>query len=316
MNAPQAAGIETRAAVRAAGLTKRYGELAAVDGLDLEIAPGEFFGLLGPNGSGKTTTLHMLATLIRPSAGSANVAGFDIAREQVEVRASIGLVFQESALDRTLTVAQNLRFAGLLHDLAPRVIEERSRELLELFDLAERRDQPVATLSGGMRRALDIVRGVLHQPRCLLLDEPTIGLDLPNRRRIWRFIERLRARTGMTVLLTTHYLEEADGCDRVVFIRKGRLVESGAPRHLVARLGRHILEVEGADLDGLVAALESRLGTALRDGDAAHFRCADEDVAVLARLQAEIGPRASAWRVRRPNLNDVFLWVAAGKAVG
>jgi ABC-2 type transport system ATP-binding protein len=316
MNAPQAAGVATSAAVRAAGLSKRYGELAAVEGLDLEIAPGEFLGLLGPNGSGKTTTLHMLATLIRPSAGSACVAGFDVARDPVSVRAAIGLVFQESALDRTLTVAENLRFAGLLHDLPPRTIEERSRELLELFELTERRDQQVAALSGGMRRALDIVRGVLHQPRCLLLDEPTIGLDLPNRRRIWRFIERLRSRTGMTVLLTTHYLEEADGCDRVVFIRKGRLVESGAPRDLVARLGRHILEVEGADLDGLVAALEARLGAALRDGDAAHFRCANEDISELAKLQTEIGARASAWRVRRPNLNDVFLWVAAGKAVG
>ena len=316
MNAPCTSGLDTRAAVRATGLVKRYGEMLAVDGLDLDIAPGEFLGLLGPNGSGKTTTLHMLATLIRPSAGSAAVAGLDVTREPVKVRAALGLVFQESALDRTLTVAQNLRFAGLLHDLPPRVIEERSRELLSLFDLGGRRDHAVGTLSGGMRRALDIVRGVLHEPRCLLLDEPTIGLDLPNRRRIWRFIERLRARTGMTVLLTTHYLEEADGCDRVVFIRKGRLVESGAPRELVARLGRHILEVECADLDRLVSVLEQRLGPSLRDGEVAHFRCADEDVADLARLQAEIGSRAMAWRVRRPNLNDVFLWVAAGKALG
>jgi ABC-2 type transport system ATP-binding protein len=315
MNAPQAAGIATSAAVRAAGLSKRYGELTAVDGLDLEIAPGEFLGLLGPNGSGKTTTLHMLATLIRPSAGSAAVAGFDIADDPVGVRAAIGLVFQDSALDRTLTVAENLRFAGLLHDLPQRTIQERSRELLELFDLSDRRNHPVAALSGGMRRALDIVRGVLHQPRCLLLDEPTIGLDLPNRRRIWRFIERLRSRTGMTVLLTTHYLEEADGCDRVVFIRKGRLVQSGAPRELVARLGRHILEVEAAELDAVVAALEPRLGPCLREGELAQFRSLDEDIAGLAKLQSEIGPRTLAWRVRRPNLNDVFLWVAAGKAV-
>jgi ABC-2 type transport system ATP-binding protein len=157
---------------------------------------------------------------------------------------------------------------------------------------------------------------VLHEPRCLLLDEPTIGLDLPNRRRIWRFIERLRARTGMTVLLTTHYLEEADSCDRVMFIRKGRLVESGAPRELVARLGRHIVEVEGADLDRLCAALEASFGPGLREGDVAQFRCADDELAALARLQALIGSRASAWRVRRPNLNDVFLWVAAGKPIG
>jgi len=178
---------------------------------------------------------------------------------------------------------------------------ERSltRELLELFGLADRRDSPVAALSGGMRRALDIVRGVLHEPRILFLDEPTIGLDLPNRRGIWRFIERLRARTGMTVLLTTHYLEEADGCDRVAFIRRGRLVESGAPRTWVERLGRHMLEVEGPDLDGLAAALEAKLGAGLREGDVAYFRCRDEDVAAIARLQAEMGSRASAWRVRR-----------------
>ena len=316
MNAPLGSAVDTRAAIRASGLGKRYGQLTAVDGLDIEISPGEFFGLLGPNGSGKTTTLHMLATLIRPSAGSATVAGFDVVREPVSVRAAIGLVFQESALDRMLSVAENLRFAGLLHDLPLRVIAQRQRELLELFGLEDKRDQPVATLSGGMRRALDIARGVLHQPRILFLDEPTIGLDLPNRRRIWRFIEHLRARTGMTVLLTTHYLEEAHGCDRVAFIRKGRLVESGAPRAWVERLGRHMLEVEGPDLDGLAAALEAKLGAGLREGDVAYFRCRDEDVGAIARLQAEIGSRASAWRVRRPNLNDVFLWVTDGKDLG
>src|SRR4030095_11272063 len=159
MNAPQAAGIATSAAVRAAGLSKRYGELAAVEGLDLEIGPGEFLGLLGPNGSAKTTTLHMLATLSRPSAGAAEVAGYDIAKDPVSVRAAIGLVFQESALDRTLTVAENLRFAGLLHDLPVEVIKARSRELLELFDLTERRNQPVGALSGGMSRAVELLRG-------------------------------------------------------------------------------------------------------------------------------------------------------------
>lgn len=308
--------VEMPAAVRAAGLVKRYGEIRAVDGLDLDIAPGEFFGLLGPNGSGKTTTVHMLATLIRPSAGTARVAGHDVARDAVRVRRQIGLVFQESALDRTLSVAENLRFAGLLHDLSPRLIAERTRELLALFDLADKQDRPVATLSGGMRRALDIVRGVLHEPRVLFLDEPTIGLDLPSRRHIWRFIGRLRARTGMTVLLTTHYLEEADGCDRVAFIRKGRLVSSGAPRMLVERLGRHVIEIEAEDLDAAAAVLEPRLGEWLRDGDVALFRHADEALAPLAALQAELGDRASAWRVRRPNLNDVFLWLAAGKELG
>ena len=312
MNAPQAVA---HAAIQASGLTKRYGDVLAVAGLDLDIPAGQFFGLLGPNGSGKTTTIHMLATLIRPTSGTARVADCDVIREATRAREAIGLVFQESALDRTLTVAENLRFAGLLHDLPAKTIAERSAELLELFGLSDKRHKPVATLSGGMRRALDIARGVLHQPRILFLDEPTIGLDLPNRRRIWRFIERLRARTGMTVLLTTHYLEEADSCDRVAFIRAGKLVEAGAPVDLVGRLGGHILEVEGADLDAVIALIEPRLGAGLREGDAAMFRCEAHELTPLTELQAKVGTLATAWRVRKPNLNDVFVWVAAGRTL-
>jgi ABC-2 type transport system ATP-binding protein len=313
MNGAQTAAVPP--AIRALGLTKRYGETLAVENLDLEIAPGQFFGLLGPNGSGKTTTIHMLATLIRPTSGTAEVAGFDVGRAAVRAREVIGIVFQESALDRSLTVAENLRFAGLLLDLPTKVIAKRSEELLELFGLQEHRTKPVATLSGGMRRALDIVRGVLHQPRVLFLDEPTIGLDLPNRRRIWRFIEKLRVHTAMTVLLTTHYLEEADGCDRVSFIRKGRMVESGTPRSLVEHLGKHIVEVESPDIERLAARLEPKLGPCLREGDAAMFRWNSEDVSELAKLQSDFSSDVGSWKVRRPNLNDVFLWVAAGKAL-
>lgn len=300
-------------AVRASGLVKRYGQLVAVDGLDLDIPSGQFFGLLGPNGSGKTSTIHMLATLIRPSSGSARVAGHDVVDEAVKVRGAIGLVFQDSALDRSLTIAENLRFAGLLYNLTPAVIRERSAELLELFGLADKRNRPVGSLSGGMRRALDIVRGMIHHPRILFLDEPTIGLDLPNRRNIWRFIDRLRARTGMTVLLTTHYLEEADSCDRVAFIKSGKLVQSGPPQQLVESLGRHIVEIESRDIDALSQRLASKLGPCLKDGEIAHFRYAEEDVTPLARLQGELGAQIKALRWRRPNLNDVFLWIAEGK---
>lgn len=300
-------------AVRAKGLVKRYGDLFAVDGLDLDIPAGQFFGLLGPNGSGKTSTIHMLATLIRPSGGSAEVAGHDVVKDAVKVRAAIGLVFQETALDRTLSVAENLRFSGLLYNLAPAVIEQRCAELLDLFGLADRRNRPVGSLSGGMRRALDIVRGVIHHPRILFLDEPTIGLDLPNRRKIWRFIEKLRAQTGMTVLLTTHYLEEADGCDRVAFINNGRLVKSGSPRELVEGLGGHIVEIESPDVNALAVRLAPEFGDCIKDGDVAHFRHAGENVSQLAQLQSELGTQVSALRWRRPNLNDVFLWVAEGK---
>ena len=301
-------------AVNASGLVKRYGDVLAVDGLDLDIPAGQFFGLLGPNGSGKTSTIHMLATLIRPNSGSAKIFGNDVVRDAVATRASIGLVFQESALDRTLSIAENLRFAGLLYDLPAKVIEERSAELLALFGLEEKRNRPVGSLSGGMRRALDIVRGVIHHPKILFLDEPTIGLDLPNRRKIWRFIENLREQTGMTVLLTTHYLEEADSCDRVAFIKNGKLVQSGSPAEMIASLGRYIVEIESPDVDALAQRLMPSLGNHLRDGNVAHFRYAHDDVSRLAGLQTEPGIQVSALRWRQPNLNDVFLWVAEGKA--
>lgn len=302
----------TGCAIQAQGLQRRYGEVVAVDGLDLEIAEGEFFGLLGPNGSGKTTTIHMLATLVRPSAGSARVAGFDVCADAVGVRGRIGLVFQESALDRTLSVAENLRFAGRLYGLAGGEIERRAKALLDLFGIADKFHAPTGSLSGGQRRALDIIRGVIHEPRVLFLDEPTIGLDIPVRRRIWRFIEGLRQRNRMTVLLTTHYLEEADACERVAFIRKGRLVTQGAPRALVENLGRHVVEFESTDVDVLLARARPTLGRGLKEGGTAIFLHPHEDTAPLARLQEELGDLATAMRVRRPNLNDVFLWVHAG----
>ncbi len=300
-------------AVHARGLVKSYGNLIAVDGLDLAVPAGEFFGLLGPNGSGKTSTIHMLATLIRPDGGRAAISGYDVVHDAVRVRGRIGLVFQDSALDRTLSVGENLRFSGQLHNMAPSLIEERAAPLLEMFGLYEKRRQPVGSLSGGMRRALDIVRGLIHHPDVLFLDEPTIGLDLPNRRKIWRFIEKLRAQTGMTVVLTTHYLEEADSCDRVAFIKRGRLVQTGSPRELIDRLGRYVIEMESPDPDALATRVAPVLGTGLREGDALHFRYATEDVGPLAQLQANLGPLLRAMRWRRPNLNDVFVWVAEGR---
>lgn len=307
---PDRSATKPVAAVAAQALTKRYRPTLAVDRLDLEIPAGEFFGLLGPNGSGKTTTIHMLSTLIRPTAGAARVAGHDVLTAPVAVRRAIGVVFQESALDRSLSVEENLRFAGRLHDLAAADIRRRSEELLALFGLTAKRRQSVAQLSGGMRRALDIARGVIHYPRILFLDEPTIGLDIPNRRAIWRFIERLRAETGVTVVLTTHYLEEADDCDRVAFIKEGRLVAAGAPRALVEGLAGHILDVEGEDLEQLARRLAPKLGPALNDGERLSFRF-HGTAGDLGVLQTELAGAADALRLRRPNLNDVFLWVNA-----
>jgi ABC-2 type transport system ATP-binding protein len=264
-------------AVHSDALTKRYGDTLAVDRLDLDVPTGEFFGLLGPNGSGKTTTIHMLSTLVRPTSGQALVAGHNISRSGVKVRGAIGVVFQDSALDRTLSVWENLRFAGMLAGLPGTVIRERATELLDL--------------------------------KVLFLDEPTIGLDLPNRKKIWRFIERLRAQTGMTVLLTTHYLEEAANCNRVAFIKKGRIVKSGAPQALIDDLGDHVIEIEGDKLDDVVNDLKATLGDPVLEEERASFRFSGSP-AELATLQADLAARVSGLRVRRPNLNDVFLWVS------
>jgi len=301
--------VDASLAIQAEGLTKRYGSALAVDGLNLEIPAGQFFGLLGPNGSGKTSTIHMLSTLIRPSHGTARVAGHDVNRASLQVRAGIGVVFQESALDRTLSVAENLRFAGLLHSLSVAQIKERSSELLDLFGLGEKRNRPVAALSGGQRRALDIARGVIHRPQILFLDEPTIGLDVPNRRNIWRFIERLRAEFNVTVFLTTHYLEEAADCDKVAFIKQGRVVKIGPPHDLIDGLGAYIIEIESENQEELVRNLTPRLGPGFLDGDKACFRFASKDIASLVTLQAELADKVISMRWRRPNLNDVFLWV-------
>jgi ABC-2 type transport system ATP-binding protein len=298
----------TGLAIRAEGLSKRYGDTMAVDNVDLAIPRGQFFGLLGPNGSGKTSTVHMLSTLIRPMSGEAWVAGYPVRTQKIAVRRNIGVVFQEPALDRTLTVAQNLRFAGLLNDLSRAEIRRRGNELLALFGLSEKRDRPVASLSGGMRRSLDIARGIIHQPQILFLDEPTIGLDLPNRRAIWHHISRLRAELGITVFLTTHYLEEAVDCDQVSFLSAGRIVCSGCPLELIEQLGKTIIEVETERPAELAERLAPRFGAALIESDRVQFRTSKE-AAELGSLHAELAASARAVRWRQPNLNDVFLWV-------
>jgi len=302
-----------RLAIQAVGLGKSYGSLQAVRGIDLALPEGQFFGLLGPNGSGKTTTLHMLCTLIRPSGGRAFVAGYDVLESPVAVRRAIGLVFQESALDRTLTVLENLRFAAALYGLPARTADRRIEELLGLFGLEEKRDALISTLSGGMRRAVDIARGVLHRPRVLFLDEPTIGLDVLNRRAVWRFLQRLREEEGTTLILTTHYLEEAGGCDQVAFMKKGRVIGLGQPAEFILRLGAYILEVETADPVSQAERLSPRLGRPVVEGDRLLFRVQDPTFP-LASLQQEFHQEALAMHLRRPSLNDVYIWLNSGMA--
>ena len=291
------------------GLTKRFGDVVAVDGLGFSVASGACVGLLGPNGSGKSTTLQMLATLLHPDTGHVVVAGIDVARDPVAARKALGIVFQDSALDRGMTAEENLHFASALHGLPSAVARERVSELLALFELEAKREVLVAALSGGQRRALDIARGVLHRPRLLLLDEPTAGLDPANRRALWRFLRRLSREQGTALLVTTHQMDEAGDCERVLFLRAGRCVGQGTPTELLATLGAFMLDVERGDTDP--ALLFPGLGAGLVQGEVTSFRIANPSFA-LAELEPTAVSRARSLRLRRPDLNDAWLWTVAG----
>jgi len=294
-------------AVLARGLVKRYGAVEAVRGIDLEVAPGEAFGFLGPNGAGKSTTLNMLCTLTRPSAGSARVAGFDVVARRDDVRRHIGLVFQDPTLDVYLSAEQNLRFHAELYGLPRSVAEPRIEELLQTVGLWERRRGLVRTFSGGMRRRLEIARGLLHAPRVLFLDEPTIGLDPQTRSTIWRHVHALQRGAGVTVFMTTHYIEEAEFCDRIAILDAGRIVACGSPQVLKAAVGKDRVSLQTADDTAALALLRGRFGldAGVRDG-VLSFAVADGE-RFVPRLFADLGVPIRSVSVARPSLDDVFM---------
>jgi len=231
--------------IELSSLSKNFGSLAAVKSLSLSVGAGEVFGLLGPNGAGKTTTIRMLTTLSLPTSGTARIAGHDVVAEPLQVRTAIGVVPQMLNLDIDLTAAENLEYHGRLHRMERRDRAARAEELLRFVGLWDKRDTPVEHLSGGMRRRLLIARGLMHRPKVIFMDEPTVGLDPQARRMIWGMIEDLR-RGGITILLTTHYIEEADAlCDRVAIMRQGKVMTVGAPADLKALVGRFVVECLG-----------------------------------------------------------------------
>jgi ABC-2 type transport system ATP-binding protein len=301
--------------IEANGLKKDYGQVRALDGIGFEVAPGTIFGLLGPNGAGKSTTVKVLTTLARPDAGEATVAGHDVLRDPRQVRRSIGVVAQRSGVDRDLTGRENLKLQGHLQGMRGRELDARVDQLLEDFGLAEAARRVARTYSGGMQRRLDIAMGLVHRPRVLFLDEPTTGLDPEVRAVMWQEIGRLNADEGLTILLTTHYMEEADQlASRVAIVDRGRIVAEGSPAELKAGLNGDAVhvELEGANVNGNVqAALEgvSGLREVVVEGRSLHARVDDGARAVpsvLAALDAHSVPVASV-TVGRPSLDDVYL---------
>ena len=289
------------------GLSKKYGDLEAVKAIEFEVAPGEVFGFLGPNGAGKTTTISMLCTLVRPTGGSATVAGHDIVDERDEVRRNIGLVFQDPTLDVYLSAEQNLRFHGELYGLPKEAMNERIGQVLEMVDLSDRKDSKVGTFSGGMRRRLEIARGLLHSPRVLFLDEPTVGLDPQTRAAIWGYINELKNTEDITIFLTTHYMEEAEYCDRIAIIDHGEIVVLDTPANLKANVAKDRVRIMTGDDAAAIAELETRFGieAGVSEGHVVFAVSSAEEF--VPRLFAELGVPIRSVNVARPSLDDVFL---------
>lgn len=294
-------------AVEVAGLRKEYGSLAAVDGVDLTVSPGETFGFLGPNGAGKSTTIKILCTLVAPTSGWARVAGHDVVTDRAEVRRHIGLVFQDTTLDAYLTAERNLRFHAELYGIPKESLEPRLRQVLEMVGLWERRDDKVQNFSGGMKRRLEIARGLMHSPRVLFLDEPTVGLDPQTRMSIWGYINELRERENITIFLTTHYMDEAENCDRIAIMDAGRIVALDTPEALKAAVGEDRVRISTADDAAAIAALAERFSieAEIHDG-LVTFGVADGE-RFVPRLFDELGVSIRSVETTRPSLDDVFL---------
>ncbi|HEX4743184.1 MAG TPA: ABC transporter ATP-binding protein [Candidatus Limnocylindria bacterium] len=299
-------------------LTKRYkgADVDAVAGISFSIASGELFALLGPNGAGKTTTISMLTTTLSPTSGSARIAGHDLATEAAAVRSNVGIIFQRPSLDLNLTAEENVRFHAVLYrifpyrptfGLMPREYRDRVHELASVLGIDREIFKPVKTYSGGMRRKLEIVRSLMHRPRVLFLDEPTSGLDAASRRALWDYLREVRASTGATVLLTTHYLEEADAADTVCIINKGHIVAQGAPAKVKADLTAEYLLVDADDRDALRAELRRR---DIAFSETPLFRIdIDGTPGAAHRLIRSIETPLTTVRTHAPSMEDAYLEV-------
>jgi len=301
-------------AIKVENLTKTFNGLAAVDCISFAVKTGELFGLLGPNGAGKTTTINMLSTLLKATSGYGEVAGYDISRNKDDIRRSIGIVFQEPALDIKLTGKENLEFHAMMYGMKKEERRRRIKEVLELVELTEKERVLVENYSGGMKRRLEIARGLIHWPKVLFLDEPTLGLDTQTRRHIWDYIKKLNKEGGVTIILTTHYMEEADFlCERVAIMDRGKFVVMDTPARLKDILGGDVvsLEIEGK-ADALIDHINSLdwIKNMTRHDETLSLTMekGERRIPELIHVARENGVNVTCVLLRKPSLEDVFLY--------
>ncbi len=300
-------GVTTTPAVSVTGLVKRYDDFEAVRGIDLSVATGETFGFLGPNGAGKSTTISMLCTLLTPTSGSAQVAGHDVVTERDDVRRNIGLVFQDTTLDTYLTAERNLRLHAELYGIPRAMVGPRLRQVLEMVGLWDRRDSKVRTFSGGMRRRLEIARGLMHSPRVLFLDEPTVGLDPQTRSSIWSYIRELKQAEDITIFMTTHYMDEAEFCDRIAIMDHGQIIAEDTPEALKASVGTDRVRIHTDNDQAAIAALRDEFGLHGSVSEGAVTFAVESGEQFLPRLFASFSQPIRSVSVARPTLDDVFM---------
>lgn len=286
---------------------KRFGGITAVGGISFEVEENTIFGFLGPNGAGKTTTINILCTLLAPTSGSASLNGHDCYRESSAVRKSIGIVFQDSSLDKDLTARENLLFHAYLYNVEKAERHQRVGAALRFAGLIERADDLVKTFSGGMKRRLEVARGLIHRPKVLFLDEPTIGLDPQSRANLWEFITELPKKNDITIFMTTHYMEEAEVCDKIAIIDKGRIIASDSPQELKKIVGGDVIYLKTADNKKAIEEIRSLFGVDASEKDGEIFIPSLKGDAFIPALIREIGERVLSVRMQRPTLNDVFL---------
>lgn len=299
--------------IKVENLTKRFGDFTAVESISFNVERGELFGLLGPNGAGKTTTINMLSTLLEPTSGYAELAGFNVAKNKDDVRNNIGIVFQDPALDDKLTGKENLEFHAMMYGIAKEERRKRIKEVLELVELTDKANVLIEDYSGGMKRRLEIARGLIHRPKVLFLDEPTLGLDVQTRRRIWDYIKKLNKESEITIILTTHYMEEADYlCDRLAIIDHGKIVALDTPAKLKEALGGDVvsLELNGNTVHLLNLLRNFKWINKMKEHDgilSLTMERGDRRIPQLVETAKRMRINISSVNLRKPSLDDVFL---------